>query len=62
MEESGALDTAIGILNTTVVIVKEVGEMLRNAPYVNSVDGIILQIVRIKDVRPAYLLSHVSSF
>lgn len=46
-----AVDTGIELANTLVAIVKEVGEMLNHVPYVKSLSGVILQIIRIRDVR-----------
>lgn len=40
--------------STILAIVREVGEMLRNVPYVRSISGIILQIITIKEVRSQY--------
>ena len=50
-ESPGTFATAVSAAETTVAIVKEVGEMLQNIPYVKSVAGIVLQIIKIKDVR-----------
>ena len=57
VRESGARDTTIGAVETTVAVVKEVGEMLQHIPYVKSVAGIILRIILIRDVSSLSLLS-----
>lgn len=48
---ASAVDTSIELANTVVAIVKEVGEMLDHVPYVKSLSGVILQIIRVRDVR-----------
>jgi hypothetical protein len=47
---SSAVDTGIELVNTVVAIVKEVSEMLNGVPYVKSLSGVILQIIRVRDV------------
>lgn len=37
--------------STILAITREVGEMLRGVPYVKAISGIILEIIRIKEVR-----------
>ncbi|KAF8182635.1 hypothetical protein BJ912DRAFT_565477 [Pholiota molesta] len=46
---SSAVDTGIELVNTVVAIVKEVSEMLNGVPYVKSLSGVILQIIRVRD-------------
>lgn len=45
-----AVNSGIELANTVLAIVKEVGEMLNNIPYVRSLSGVVLQIIRIRDV------------
>jgi hypothetical protein len=47
---SSTVDTSIEFVNTVVAIVKEVSEMLKSVPYVKSLSGVILQIIRVRDV------------
>ena len=46
-----AVEDSSALAETVLTIVKEVGEMLSSVPYVKSVSGIILQLIRIRDVR-----------
>jgi hypothetical protein len=45
-----AVDNTISTLNTTIAILKEIGEALSNIPYVKAAAGITLQIIKIRDV------------
>jgi hypothetical protein len=45
--------TTTDIADTTLKLAKEVGEMLRDVPYVKALAGIILQIIAIRDVGQA---------
>lgn len=47
----GAVDDGSALADTVLTIVKEVGEMLASVPYVKSVSGIVLQLIKIRDVR-----------
>jgi hypothetical protein len=49
-----AADSTINAASTTAAIAKEVGEMLSQIPYVKSVAGIVVQIIKIRDVSPSY--------
>jgi hypothetical protein len=49
---SNTVDKALGLTNTLAAIVKEVAEVLNHAPYVKTLTGVILQFIKIKDVRP----------
>ncbi|KAF9477240.1 TPR-like protein [Pholiota conissans] len=42
-------DTSIELVNSVSAVVKEVGEMLNGIPYVKSLSGVILQIIKIRD-------------
>ncbi|KAF8169378.1 hypothetical protein BJ912DRAFT_1087617, partial [Pholiota molesta] len=44
-----AVDTGISLVNSVTAIVKEVGGMLKNVPYVQALSGVILQIIKIRD-------------
>jgi hypothetical protein len=41
------------IVDTTLKLAKEVGDMLSDVPYVKALAGIIVQIITIRDVRQA---------
>jgi len=43
-------DTAPNIVGTVSEIVKEVAEMLNDVPYVKTLTGVILQIIKVKEV------------
>src|ERR1700761_7958776 len=45
------MDTALSALDTSAALVKEVSEVLQNVPYANAIAGIVLQIIKVKDVR-----------
>ncbi|KJA17320.1 hypothetical protein HYPSUDRAFT_218940 [Hypholoma sublateritium FD-334 SS-4] len=44
-----AVDDGTALVDTMLTIVKEVGEMLASVPYVKSVSGIVLQLIKIRD-------------
>ncbi|KAF9477248.1 TPR-like protein [Pholiota conissans] len=46
---TSAVDTSIQLTNTVLAIVKEVGDMLNGVPYVKSLSGVILQIIKVRD-------------
>ncbi|KAF9477174.1 TPR-like protein [Pholiota conissans] len=46
---TSAVDTSIQLTNTVLAIVKEVGDMLNSVPYVKSLSGVILQIIKVRD-------------
>ncbi|KAF9477246.1 TPR-like protein [Pholiota conissans] len=46
---ASAVDTSIQFTNTVLAVVKEVGEMLNGVPYVKSLSGVVLQIIKIRD-------------
>jgi hypothetical protein len=43
--------TATNIVDTVSKIAKEAGEMLKGVPYVKALAGIIIQIIKIREVR-----------
>jgi hypothetical protein len=49
-----------GVSTTTTFlgIVKEVSEMLADVPYVKGIAGVILQIIKIKEVKAAIMSQH----
>jgi hypothetical protein len=49
-----AVDTGISLANSVIAIVKEVGGMLKGVPYVQALSGVILQIIKIRDVCSVY--------
>jgi hypothetical protein len=53
-------DTTIEGLNTSLAILKEVGEALQNVPLVKSVSGIVLVLIKIRDVCPCLLSPNLS--
>ncbi|KAF9471016.1 TPR-like protein [Pholiota conissans] len=46
---TSAVDTSIQLTNTVLAVVKEVGDMLNGVPYVKSLSGVILQIIKVRD-------------
>lgn len=48
---TNAIDTSVELANNVLTIVKEIGEMLNHVPYVKSLSGVILQIIKIRNVR-----------
>jgi hypothetical protein len=48
---SSAVDTNTERANNVVAIVREVSEMLNGIPYVQALSGVILQIIKVRDVR-----------
>lgn len=51
-----AVDTSLELVNTVVAVVKEVGGILNNVPYVKALSGVILEIIKIRDVRRQHWL------
>jgi hypothetical protein len=49
-----AVDTGISLANSVIAILKEVGGMLKGVPYVQALSGVILQIIKIRDVCTVY--------
>lgn len=49
---SNTVDKALDLTNTLAAIVKEVAEVLHHAPFVKTLTGVILQFIKIRDVRP----------
>jgi hypothetical protein len=47
-----AIDKGLDLTNTLAAIVKEVAEVLQHAPIVKTLTGLILQFIKIRDVRP----------
>ncbi|KAF9471998.1 hypothetical protein BDN70DRAFT_887498 [Pholiota conissans] len=47
--DDDAIDTGIGLAETVISTVKEVGELLNNIPYVKSLSGVVMQIIKIRD-------------
>jgi hypothetical protein len=45
------IDKGLELTNTLAAIVKEVAEVLQHAPYVKTLTGVILQFIKIRDVR-----------
>ena len=43
--------TATNLVDTVAKIAKETGEMLKGVPYVKALAGIIIQIIKIREVR-----------
>ncbi len=54
-DTSLSVDLASNAIGTTAAIAKEVAEMLTSVPYVKSVAGIVLQILKIRDVSASVL-------
>ncbi|KAF8168922.1 hypothetical protein BJ912DRAFT_1000776 [Pholiota molesta] len=54
---AAGVDTGINLANTVVAIVKEVGELMNTVPYLKSLSGVILQIIKIRDHRSRKLLA-----
>ncbi|KAF9482889.1 TPR-like protein [Pholiota conissans] len=48
-DPTSVVDPGITLVNDVASIVKEVGEVLTNIPYVKSLSGVILQIIRIRN-------------
>ncbi|KAF9477237.1 hypothetical protein BDN70DRAFT_881394 [Pholiota conissans] len=46
---ASATDKSIELANTVVAIVKEVGELLSTVPYVKSLSGVVLQLIRVRN-------------
>ncbi|KAF9477242.1 TPR-like protein [Pholiota conissans] len=46
---TSAVDTSIQLTNTVLAVVKEVGDILNGVPYVKSLSGVVLQIIKVRD-------------
>jgi hypothetical protein len=55
-------DTAYAAAITALGITKEVGELLKNIPYVKAVAGTVLQIIKIGDVSDQSITLHSGCF
>ena len=54
-------DTTINALNTSLAILKEVTDALQGVPFVKSVTGIVLVLIKIREVRRNVFFSRVKS-
>lgn len=51
--ETSNAELTTNLTDTITKIAKEGGEMLDNVPYVKAISGVVLQIIKIRTVRPS---------
>jgi hypothetical protein len=55
-------DARLGALETSIAVLREAASLASNIPYMGAVAGIIVQIIRIRDVRTGFFFSHRNTF
>ena len=60
-DDEYVVSTTTNLVDTVSKIAKEAGEMLKDVPYVKALAGIIVQIIKIREVRALIIMFWVDT-